>query len=125
MQGQVLKGRYMISTPLDHGSFGSIHECIDLQKPKATLVIKLSDNYEMLGKEIESLSEIRKLDKNSPSLVKALYTYTPRVLSKGMFLFKKIAQQSDSDQVSIQNVGQELVEASLREGKKFMSYYVM
>lgn len=57
----------MISTPLDHGSFGNIHECIDLQKPKATLVIKLSDNYEMLGKEIESLSEIRKLDKNSPS----------------------------------------------------------
>ena len=82
----------MISTPLDHGSFGSIHECIDLQKPKATLVIKLSDNYEMLGKEIESLSEIRKLDKNgsSPGQEKPKYTYTPRVLSKGMFLFKKI-----------------------------------
>jgi hypothetical protein len=42
----------------------------------------------MLGKEIESLSEIRKLDKNGPGQVKAEYTYTPRVLSKGMFLFK-------------------------------------
>ena len=79
----------------------------------------------MLGKEIESLSEIRKLDKNSPSKEKALYTYTPRVLSKGMFLFKKITQTTDNDEVSIQNVGKELVEASLREGKKFMSYYVM
>lgn len=53
----------MISTPLDHGSFGSIHECIDLNKPKTAYVIKISENYEMLGREIEALTEIRKLDK--------------------------------------------------------------
>lgn len=54
----------MISHPLDHGSFGSIHECIDLNKPKNSYVIKISDNYEMLGREIESLMTIRQLDKD-------------------------------------------------------------
>ena len=54
----------MISHPLDHGSFGSIHECIDLNKPKNNYVIKISDNYEMLGREIECLMAIRQLDKD-------------------------------------------------------------
>ena len=75
----------MISHPLDHGSFGSIHECIDLNKPKNNYVIKISDNYEMLGREIECLMSIRQLDKDGK--FEQSYTYTPRVISKGMFLF--------------------------------------
>ena len=45
----------MISHPLDEGAFGNIYECIDLNKPMDVLVIKISANYEMLGREILAL----------------------------------------------------------------------
>jgi hypothetical protein len=45
----------MISHSLDEGSFGTVFECIDLTKPKSIFVIKISDNYQMLGREIQAL----------------------------------------------------------------------
>ena len=35
----------MISNSVDEGSFGNIFDCIDLQKNKEILVIKISDDY--------------------------------------------------------------------------------
>ena len=42
----------MISHSLDEGCFGKIYECIDLKRSKNIYVIKVSENYQMLGREI-------------------------------------------------------------------------
>jgi serine/threonine protein kinase len=49
----------MVSHPLDKGSFGTIYECIDLNHPNQVFVIKISENYQMLGREIEALKDIK------------------------------------------------------------------
>ena len=54
----------MVSNSLGNGAFGDIKECLDLKHPDKKLVIKLSENYKMLGKEIECLLDIRKQAKN-------------------------------------------------------------
>lgn len=33
LEGQLIKKRFMVSHPLDKGSFGTIYECIDLNHP--------------------------------------------------------------------------------------------
>ena len=33
VEGQLIKKRFMVSHPLDKGSFGTIYECIDLNHP--------------------------------------------------------------------------------------------
>ena len=53
--GIVLKERYMISEKINEGSFGCIYQCLDLHKPKHNYVIKISENYKVLGNEIEAL----------------------------------------------------------------------
>jgi serine/threonine protein kinase len=82
----------MVSHPLDKGSFGTVYECIDLNMPNQLFVIKVSDNYQMLGREIEALKSI----KNS-ELARGIvypYEYVPVVISKGMF----ILETPDGDQ---------------------------
>jgi hypothetical protein len=74
----------MISDKLDSGSFGSIYTCVDLEKPHNSLVIKISDNYNILGIEIEALIEIRSKNKHSDFTYP--YEYFPKCLTKGMFL---------------------------------------
>lgn len=59
LEGQVIKKRYMIMHPLDKGSFGTIYECVDLNNPDSIFVMKVSDNYQMLGREIEALKSIK------------------------------------------------------------------
>jgi hypothetical protein len=45
IEGQLIKKRFMVSHPLDKGSFGTIYECIDLNNPNDVYVIKISENY--------------------------------------------------------------------------------
>ena len=106
LQGQVLKTRYMISHPLDEGCFGNIYECVDLNKPKNIFVIKVSSNYEMLGKEIQCLSDIKNSIKGSNYLYP--YDYVPKCVSKEMFLFE---EQKDNDQ-SMSNQEKDLIDIS-------------
>tara|TARA_B110000285_G_scaffold230679_1_gene297743 strand:+ start:397 stop:636 length:240 start_codon:yes stop_codon:yes gene_type:complete len=75
----------MISHPLDEGSFGNIYECIDLNKPKNIYVIKVSDNYQMLGREIQALSDLKKQEKSSEFAYP--YEYVPKCAAKGKLIF--------------------------------------
>lgn len=59
----MLKQRYMVQKSLDQGSFGTVYECVDVNKPSLKCVIKVSDDYKMLSREIEALKDIRKMDK--------------------------------------------------------------
>lgn len=90
----------MISHPLDEGAFGNIYECIDLNKPKSNYVMKVSDNYQMLGKEIQALSDLRKQGKNSE--FKYPYDYVPKCISKGMFLYDQTSEKkSDENELTV------------------------
>jgi len=106
IEGQVLKNRFMVSNPLDQGSFGMIYDCIDLNKPSCINVVKVSDNYQMLGREIEALKDIKAKDKTGE--YDYPYDYTPSVVSKGMFILEKPSQAHMENR-----------------DKAFMSYYVM
>jgi len=82
--GSVLKKKYMIGNQLDEGSFGSIYDCVDLTDTTKNLVIKVSTNYQMLGREIQALKDIQSnevFDK-----FEYPYKYVPELISKGMFI---------------------------------------
>lgn len=104
LQGKVLKQRYMISHPLDEGAFGNIYECIDLNKPKHNYVIKISDNYQMLGKEIQALADLRKQEKNSGCTYP--YDYVPKCVTKGMFLYDQTPESTVADTSSLNSKGE-------------------
>jgi hypothetical protein len=106
----------MVSHPLDQGSFGTIHECIDLNKPDSMNVIKVSENYKMLGREIEALKEIKNVDKVSN--MNHPYDFVPVILSKGMFILET-PKESGSSTPCISEEG------SSNDDKKFLSFYVM
>ena len=55
----------MVSQPLDKGSFGTIHECVDINQPTIISVVKISENYQMLGSEIQALKDIKSREKHS------------------------------------------------------------
>ena len=82
----------MISHPLDEGCFGNIYECVDLNKPKNIFVIKVSSNYEMLGKEIQCLSDIKNSIKASNYSYP--YDFVPKCVTKGMFLYEQIENEN-------------------------------
>ena len=86
----------MVQKSLDQGSFGTVYECVDVNKPNLKCVIKVSDDYKMLSREIEALKDIRKMDKATKT--EYPYDYVPTVLSKGMFILEAPAQDSMSDQ---------------------------
>ena len=111
----------MVSHPLDQGSFGTVYECIDLNKPNSMYVIKVSDNYQMLGREIEALKDIK--SKETKLNMQYPYDYIPVIVSKGMFILEKPSQDllampnsTDFDDNS---------ELQMSEDKKFLSFYVM
>ena len=115
----------MISHPLDEGCFGNIFECVDLNKPKNTFVIKVSSNYEMLGKEIQCLSDIKNSVKASN--FKYPYDYVPKCVTKGMFLFEKLGdeEQMKNQESDLVDISRDKIESNLDSGKKFMSYFVL
>lgn len=73
-----------------------MYECIDVNKPNLKCVIKVSDDYKMLSREIEALKDIRKMDKATK--IEYPYDYVPTVLSKGMFILEAGPSESMSDQ---------------------------
>ena len=62
--GQVLQNRYRIGELLDEGSQGKVFEGVDITKDQLTqtpLIIKFSEQYEALAKEIRILKKLRKM----------------------------------------------------------------
>ena len=116
----------MVNTKLDSGSFGTIFQCVDLEKPKHNYVIKISENYKILGVEIEALVDFRNQSKSSKYTYP--YDYFPRCISKGMFLLDtsnpdEAQQKKDKNDTS--DVSESSIEQNIRDGNKFMSFYVM
>ena len=57
----------MVFNQIGSGSYGSIFRCGDLNKPKHHLVVKISDNIEVLGNEIEAVLKLRSHYKSNES----------------------------------------------------------
>ena len=114
IEGSVLKSRFLVNHPLDQGSFGTIYECIDLDKPSSINVIKISNNYRMLGNEIEALKDIKNTERENN--FDYPYDYTPLVVSKGMFILQKDNMEMEEDSNDMNGES---------PGKQFMSFYVM
>ena len=74
----------MISHSLDEGCFGKIYECIDLKRSKNIYVIKVSENYQMLGREIQVLQDLTNYEKSTQ--FKYPYDYIPKCEAKGKFI---------------------------------------
>ena len=53
--GHILVGRYKVGAQLDSGNFGKIHHCTDLEDPSRELVVKISSNLRLIGKEVKAL----------------------------------------------------------------------
>jgi len=73
-------------------------------------VIKVSQNYQMLGQEIEALRNIKRAEKQGKFMYP--YKYVPTIISKGMFILEKPSEQMQSTSDS-------------KDDKSFMSFYVM
>lgn len=67
IEGQFVASRFLIGKRLDAGSFGSVYECRDMAlntsstaspMSGAPLVIKISSNHSMLGREIAILRKM-------------------------------------------------------------------
>lgn len=69
LAGQILDARYKVIKLLGSGSFGQVYECIDTQSPTIKglqsdkLVVKISENFKMIAREIRALDAIYKYDK--------------------------------------------------------------
>ena len=113
LEGQVIKKRYMIMHALDKGSFGTIYECVDLNKPDSVFVMKVSDNYQMLGREIEALKSIKAIIKQQK--IQYPYDFVPLISGKGMFIFDKDGSGDQNQSMQVEN----------QQDKNFLSYYVM
>lgn len=57
LKGQTLSGRFYVGKPIDGGAYGKIFDCKDL-KTGASLVIKFSEDYKLLAKEIQNLKKL-------------------------------------------------------------------
>ena len=85
----------MATEKFDEGSFGTIYDCCDLKKPHHNYVIKISDNFKILGAEVEALIALRKQQKESEYTYP--YEYFPRCIDKGMFLFFNQSTSNESN----------------------------
>ena len=77
--GQKIAGAYTIGHCIDKGNFGAIHSC-KVEGSDRPLVIKVSSNNRMLGKEVAVLEKV-----SSPSF--------PSILKSGVFLWAKDEEQ--------------------------------
>jgi hypothetical protein len=84
-------------------------------------VIKISENYKLMGREIEALKDIRNTDKINK--IDYPYDLVPVIISKGMFILEK--PKKDSGQAYGGNNEESNSEMSMTEDKKFLSFYVM
>ena len=60
IKGTLLLNRYLVERLIDQGSCGQVYKCIDIENPDRPLVIKVSDNREIMKKEIKALIAIEK-----------------------------------------------------------------
>jgi hypothetical protein len=83
LPGQVLKERYLIGRHIDNGSFGQVFKIIDLKDQSRPLVIKISADYKLFGKEINSM---KKSFKKSQEVTNDTMCSTPEVIEYGMII---------------------------------------
>ena len=119
LKDQILNERYMVFNQIGSGCYGSIFRCGDLNKPKHHLVIKISENIEVLGNEIEAVIQLRAHHKENESAYP--YDYFPRCISKGLFVFD--AQNPKKEIQCLQTSKQ--FDAMYQSNMKAMSFYVM
>ena len=115
--GSILKKRYMVGNQLDEGSFGCIYDCVDLTDTKKNLVIKVSTNYQMLGREIQALKDIKSNEMFDK--FEYPYEYVPEIIAKGMFISELPEGAGNHDEPNSDD------SYDLRDTKQLMSYYVM
>lgn len=83
LPGQVLKDRYLIGRHIDNGSFGQVYKIIDLQNQTRPLVIKISSDYKLFGKEINAM---KKSFKKSQEIQSDPLCSSPEVIEYGMII---------------------------------------
>lgn len=149
VEGQFVASRFLVGRCLDSGSFGSVYECRDmalstsslsLPMSSAPLVIKISSNHSMLGREIATLRNIQL----SRHIDRCMYPAdcVPHVLHKGLFVIssaekkapedrsKAVAEADtfDSEDARADRANQGHAELDLKlfhERKEILAYYVM
>ena len=103
--GHILVGRFKVGAQLDSGNFGKIHHCTDLQDTTKKLVVKISPNLRLIGKEVRALQHIGR-------------DTVPHVLSSGIIVSNiepvEKAKETDSS-----------IESVFADQKDFVAYYVM
>ena len=97
LTGQILKGRYLIGRHIDNGSFGQVHKIIDLQDKTRPLVIKISADYKLFGKEINAMKKAYK--KTSDFVGKDQSCSIPEVVEYGMIIQSSQNLQSNEEPV--------------------------
>ena len=83
ISGQVLKDRYLVGRHIDNGSFGQVYKIIDLQNETRPLVIKISTDYKLFGKEINAM---KKSFKKSQEIHNDSKSSIPEVVEYGMII---------------------------------------
>ena len=83
ISGQVLKERYLVGRHIDNGSFGQVYKVVDLQNQARPLVIKISLDYKLFGKEINAM---KKSYKKSLEIHNDSKCSTPEVVEYGMII---------------------------------------
>ena len=63
LKGQTLSERFYVGKNIDKGSYGKIFACDDLQTGEK-LVVKFSEDYKILAKEIQNLKKFQKVMHN-------------------------------------------------------------
>ena len=84
LTGQVLKQRYLIGRHIDNGSFGQVYKIIDLINKERPLVIKISSDLKLFGKEINAMKKAYK--QASQVLEDDKSCSTPEVVDYGMII---------------------------------------
>ena len=84
LEGHILKGTYLIGRHIDAGSFGQVHKVTDLSNKSRPLVIKISTDYKLFGKEINSMKKAYKKTKDILKGDKSCST--PEVIEYGMII---------------------------------------
>ena len=58
-----MKDRIMVCNQLDKGSFGKIYKVIDFEDTDKDLVLKVSDNCNMMAREYQTMKDIHGIEK--------------------------------------------------------------
>ena len=90
---------------MDSGNFGKIHHCTDLQDTTRKLVVKVSPNLRLIGKEVRALQHVGR-------------DSVPNVISSGIIV-------SNLEPVEKAKEADSSIESVFADRKDFVAYYVM